>query len=152
MTGWTLRVGAVGMLALAIAATPARVRAQAAPGYGADRDGTDAALATVNGSAQASAEAPTAAAPASANDRMDAAGLFRPTPADAKLLAPAPRALGATERVVHAPAYRRSEGVPLMIVGGAMFLAGAIISDRAGDAIMVAGVVVAAVGLYEYLQ
>ncbi len=76
---------------------------------------------------------------------------FGPSAEGARLLAPAQVAAD-EPRLAHTPAYRSREGVPLMIVGGALFLAGAIIGDRAGDAVMVGGVVVAAIGLYEYLQ
>jgi hypothetical protein len=40
----------------------------------------------------------------------------------------------------------------LMIVGGAAFLAGAIIGDDAGTIIMIGGAAVALYGLYQYLQ
>ena len=45
---------------------------------------------------------------------------------------------------------RRSE--TLMIVGGAIFLAGAIIGDDAGTIIMIGGAAVGIYGLYLYLQ
>ncbi len=45
---------------------------------------------------------------------------------------------------------RRSEA--LMIVGGAIFLAGAIIGDDAGTIIMIGGAAVGIYGLYLYLQ
>ena len=47
---------------------------------------------------------------------------------------------------------RTSNSVALMIVGGAMLVAGAIIGDTGGTLIMVGGVVVGAIGLYRYLQ
>ena len=47
-------------------------------------------------------------------------------------------------------ALRRSE--TLMIVGGAIFLAGAIIGDDPGTIIMITGAVVGIYGLYLYLQ
>ena len=47
-------------------------------------------------------------------------------------------------------ALRRSE--TLMIVGGAIFLAGAIIGDDAGTIIMISGAAVGIYGLYLYLQ
>jgi predicted phage tail protein len=40
----------------------------------------------------------------------------------------------------------------LMIVGGAAFLAGAIIGDDAGTIIMIGGAAVGIYGLYQYLQ
>ena len=47
-------------------------------------------------------------------------------------------------------ALRRSE--TLMIVGGAIFLAGAIIGKDAGTIIMISGAAVGIYGLYLYLQ
>jgi hypothetical protein len=47
-------------------------------------------------------------------------------------------------------ALRRSE--TLMIVGGAIFLAGAIIGDDAGTIIMIGGAGIGIYGLYLYLQ
>jgi hypothetical protein len=55
-----------------------------------------------------------------------------------------PRALDVRQRL------RRSEA--LMIVGGAIFLAGAIIGDDAGTIIMIGGAAVGIYGLYLYLQ
>ena len=56
----------------------------------------------------------------------------------------------------HAPvtvaAARGSNSAALMIVGGAAFLAGAIIGDDAGTIIMVGGAAVGLYGLYLYLQ
>ena len=52
------------------------------------------------------------------------------------------------------PAARGGQGQPktLMIVGGAAFLAGALIGDTAGTAIMIGGAGVGLYGLYLYLQ
>lgn len=52
------------------------------------------------------------------------------------------------------PAASHSQGKPktLMIVGGAAFLAGALIGDTAGTAIMVGGAGIGLYGLYLYLQ
>ena len=49
---------------------------------------------------------------------------------------------------------RNSQGQPkaLMIVGGAAFIAGALIGDTAGTAIMIGGAGVGLYGLYLYLQ
>jgi hypothetical protein len=55
-----------------------------------------------------------------------------------------PRALDVRQQL------RRSEA--LMIVGGAIFLAGAIIGDDAGTIIMIGGAAVGIYGLYLYLQ
>lgn len=84
-----------------------------------------------------------------------ATGTFRlgPSAVGAELLAPAvTRATGEQRTLVHSPQLRRQPGLALMIVGGALFLGGAIIDGDAGTALMVGGVVVGAVGLYEYLQ
>lgn len=55
-----------------------------------------------------------------------------------------PRALDLRQQL------RRSE--TLMIVGGAIFLAGAIIGDDAGTIIMIGGAGIGIYGLYLYLQ
>lgn len=66
-----------------------------------------------------------------------------------------PQRLAATATPSNAlPAARGSQGQPkaLMIVGGAAFLAGALIGDTAGTAIMIGGAGVGLYGLYLYLQ
>ena len=52
------------------------------------------------------------------------------------------------------PAARanRNSSTTLMIVGGAAFVAGAIIGDTAGTLFMVGGAAVGLYGLYQYLQ
>jgi hypothetical protein len=47
---------------------------------------------------------------------------------------------------------RLTRGETLMIVGGAIFLAGAIIGDDPGTIIMIGGAAVGIYGLYLYLQ
>ena len=70
-------------------------------------------------------------------------------------------AVGAHDRATAATgselaAQQRRSGLQqsqvLMIVGGAAFLAGAIIGDDAGTIIMIGGAAVALYGLYQYLQ
>jgi len=53
-----------------------------------------------------------------------------------------------------APMRRRafSQGQTLMIVGGAAFVAGALIGDDAGAIVMIGGAAVGLYGLYLYLQ
>ena len=63
---------------------------------------------------------------------------------DLRMDATVPRALDLRQRL------RRSE--TLMIVGGAIFLAGAIIGDDAGTIIMIGGAGIGIYGLYLYLQ
>ena len=63
---------------------------------------------------------------------------------DLRMDATVPRALDLRQ------ALRRSE--TLMIVGGAIFLAGAIIGDDAGTIIMIGGAGIGIYGLYLYLQ
>lgn len=112
------------------------------------------ATSTGDGIAAPAVEAPQPAAP-----RTAAAG---PTLASASV---AVRASGAEEqqRLAAAasavptnalPAQRHSQGQPkaLMIVGGAAFIAGALIGDTAGTAIMIGGAGVGLYGLYLYLQ
>ncbi len=136
-------------LALTAALTAAPAAAQAPDGNAV----AAAPAAQVDApTAQPGTTQPEAQATPATQTAGDPAALLRPSAAGAQLLAPA-RATASTERqMVHQPAYYRRSGVPLMIVGGALFLAGAIIDDRAGDALMVGGVVVAAIGLYQYLQ
>ena len=45
-----------------------------------------------------------------------------------------------------------SQGVTMMIIGGAALVAGALIGGSGGTIIAVGGVVVGAIGLYKYLQ
>jgi hypothetical protein len=63
---------------------------------------------------------------------------------DLRMDASVPRALALRQ------ALRRSE--TLMLVGGAIFLAGAIIGDDAGTIIMIGGAGIGIYGLYLYLQ
>ncbi|HJR66644.1 MAG TPA: hypothetical protein VJ802_09425 [Gemmatimonadaceae bacterium] len=63
---------------------------------------------------------------------------------DLRMDAGVPRALDLRQQL------RRSE--TLMIVGGAIFLAGAIIGDDAGTIIMIGGAGIGIYGLYLYLQ
>jgi hypothetical protein len=63
---------------------------------------------------------------------------------DLRMTAEVPRALDLRQQL------RRSE--TLMIVGGAIFLAGAIIGDDAGTIIMIGGAGIGIYGLYLYLQ
>ncbi len=131
---------------LVVASSP--LCAQQAMTGGKTPDPTPATASAV--SAEVLPTAPVVTVPAATDEAAPSvADRLRPA-ADARLLAPAQAA--EQRQLAHQPAYRASRGVPLMIVGGAMFLAGAIIDDRAGDAVMVAGVVVAAIGLLEYLQ
>jgi hypothetical protein len=93
------------------------------------------------------AAAPTARAqasethPSSGPTVLAASAAVRP---DLRMDANVPRALDVRQRL------RRSE--TLMIVGGAIFLAGAIIGDDAGTIIMIGGAGIGIYGLYLYLQ
>ena len=118
---------------------------------------TPAAQAPVTNAAAAATPAPANTAEGAtgsdgAAGSASALSRFGPTADGARLLVPA-RTQSEERQLGHVPAYRRSApGVALMIVGGALFLGGAIVEGRAGDALMVGGVVVAALGLYQYLQ
>jgi hypothetical protein len=46
----------------------------------------------------------------------------------------------------------RGQSVALMVAGGALFVAGAIVGNDAGTLLMVGGAVVGAYGLYLYFQ
>jgi hypothetical protein len=93
------------------------------------------------------AAAPTARAqasetqPSSGPTILAASAAVRP---DLRMDTSVPRALDVRQRL------RRSE--TLMIVGGAIFLAGAIIGDDAGTIIMIGGAGIGIYGLYLYLQ
>lgn len=143
----TKKLAALALMAgvMALAARPAAAQGVAG--------GSDPAFQQQAAPATAPTTSPvTTQAPASTGDApANAVARFGPTLDGAKLLAPA--TTQEQRKVAHEPAYRRSApGVALMIVGGALFLGGAIVGERAGDALMVAGVVVAAVGLFQYLQ
>ena len=74
--------------------------------------------------------------------------------AEAVAARPAAAARNADESAL-APMRRRaafSQAQTLMIVGGAAFVAGALIGDDAGTVVMVGGAAVGLYGLYLYLQ
>ena len=98
------------------------------------------ALAALAGAPSASAQAVTGPA-APVPTVLAAQAALRP---DLRMDARVPRALDVRSQL------RRSE--TLMIVGGAIFLAGAIIGDDAGTIIMIGGAGVGIYGLYLYLQ
>jgi hypothetical protein len=99
-----------------------------------------ALLATVAATPAASAQL-SAANPPSGPTIDAATSALRP---DLRMDSSVPRALDARAQL------RRSE--VLMIVGGAILLAGAIIGDDAGTIIMIGGAAVGIYGLYLYLQ
>lgn len=103
-----------------------------------------------------------AVAPATSLD-SSAIVVAAPTPAPMAQPAMGPTLDGATVgfhrtslQSTHAPvtvaATRAANSTALMIVGGAAFLAGAIIEGDAGTVIMVGGAAVGLYGLYLYLQ
>jgi len=147
-----MRKMAVGVvfagIALAAASSPAAAQAGDAPQTTVTAQAQPAPLPPAPEMTPQTTPAPTTAD----GTQGSAVARFGPTAAGAQLLAPV-RADADQRPLVHTPAYRRNApGVALMIVGGALFLGGAIVSGQAGDALMVGGVVVAAVGLYQYLQ
>ena len=99
-----------------------------------------AALAALAGAPSVNAQA-VAEAPPSGPTVLAAQAALHP---DLGMDASVPRALDVRSQL------RRSE--TLMIVGGAIFLAGAIIGDDAGTIIMIGGAGVGIYGLYLYLQ
>ncbi len=143
-------VAAVVLAGVALAGAPRGAAAQAAAGE-RFQPLAPAAVQTVPASSVVTPPAQTPTTATSAGTEPSALERFGPTAESAKLLAPA-KVAADEPKLAHTPVYGRRDGVALMIVGGALFLAGAIIDDRAGDAVMVAGVVVAAIGLYQYLQ
>jgi hypothetical protein len=101
---------------------------------------TGAALAALSLVPSASAQG-TDVSPVTGPTVLAASAALRP---DLRMDASVPRALDVRQQL------RRSE--VLMIVGGAIFLAGAIIGDDAGTIIMIGGAGVGIYGLYLYLQ
>ena len=88
-------------------------------------------------------------------EATSAAAPLAPTPAHAVLLGPAwprePRiAVRGSEPFLDLPQVRNRRGVPFMIAGGAMFLAGAIIGDDGGTLLLLGGIGVGAYGAYVY--
>jgi hypothetical protein len=87
---------------------------------------------------------------------MSAATVLAPTPIQPLLLGPAwprdPRIGEAAERFVELPQVRNRRGIPWMIAGGAMFLAGAIIGDDGGALLILGGIGVGAYGAYVYFR
>ena len=110
---------------------------------------------TAAGPQVAAASAPVAPAEQQASDRA-------PAPA-AQAVSFVPFAANATVGVhskssdMPAPfvpprANKHNQAVTLMIIGGAALLGGAIIGGSGGTLIAVGGIVVGAIGLYQYLQ
>jgi hypothetical protein len=64
------------------------------------------------------------------------------------------RPVQSSARLQTTAAQRRNMGKPvaMMIVGGAAFVAGALIGDAPGTLMMIAGAVIGLIGLYQYLQ
>jgi hypothetical protein len=56
------------------------------------------------------------------------------------------------DRLLELPQVRNRRGVPFMIAGGAMFLAGAIIGDDGGTILVLGGIGVGAYGAYIYFR
>ena len=112
-------------------------------------------------SASADSAAPTTTVvPVAAEEPQHAAAAVGPTVASASVavratdVEPQQQRAATSEPTNALPAARHSQGQPktLMIVGGAAFLAGALIGDTAGTAIMIGGAGVGLYGLYLYLQ
>jgi len=97
--------------------------------------------------------APEQAAPTTVVTASVAAPTAGPTLDDATVGIKHTTAQTATAPTNATPAVRRGDQpTALMIVGGAAFLAGAIIGGDAGTIIMVGGAAVGLYGLYLYLQ
>jgi hypothetical protein len=93
----------------------------------------------------------------SATPAVSAAAPVGPTLGAARLAADAQMTvLGADERLEPGNPFRNTAGFgqpeALMIVGGAAFLAGALIGGDAGTIVMVGGAGIGLYGLYLYLQ
>lgn len=84
------------------------------------------------------------AAPSSLRDQL--------MPASAGLMTTAPATAEATaEKAVNQPVMqRRGSGMPYMVAGGALLVAGLLIGGDAGTLVAVGGAVIGAYGLYLY--
>ncbi len=87
-------------------------------------------------------------------DRGSVAASLAPSAASAALLRPvAPRTTPVVEaprRPVPAPQARNRRGVPWMVAGGGVFLAGAIVGDDGGTVLMLGGIGLGTYGAFVY--
>jgi hypothetical protein len=150
--------------ALRLAATAAVALVAAAP-FASAQSGTEVRAAIEPGHLAPSAGSPALLPLPAAPVAPAAAPVGLPDSASAPAVGPrldgASVAVGAHEQApvsagAELAAQPRRSGLQqsqvLMIVGGAAFLAGAIIGDDAGTIIMIGGAAVALYGLYQYLQ
>lgn len=155
------RSGSIALLTLAIVAAPHVSRAQEvaiSPATSLDWSAIASATATLDSvKPLVTTDAPTLAAPDSPTQVAPSASA---TPVASQVAGPTldgatagfHRTAQASRGPVTVAAARSSNSTALMIVGGAAFLAGAIISGDAGTIIMVGGAAVGLYGLYLYLQ
>lgn len=117
---------------------------------------TIAFVVTVGIAATATVEAQGPSLVADTNAVRQAAPAPGPTVAASAVALRAPAQLPAEEerqrQADDAAGARMTSSQTLMIVGGAMFLAGAIIGGDAGTIIMIGGAGIGLWGLYQYLQ
>lgn len=157
------RVWATAAVLCAATATLPLRAARAQSTAAVDSVAVSAAAVSAAAVAAAALAAPVTPAPA-AGPRIESASVaVRATAASASAAEPrqdvaerlaAPEASSSSAPTNALPASRNSQGKPkaLMIVGGAAFLAGALIGDTAGTAIMIGGAGIGLYGLYLYLQ
>lgn len=127
--------------ALLATAAPLTARAQAAT----DAGPADGAVAAPH------VAAPQAAAP-SGPTLASASVAFRAEVERPVVVVPSPASESAVPNALPAARATRNSATTLMIVGGAAFVAGAIIGDTAGTLFMVGGAGIGLYGLYQYLQ
>lgn len=86
--------------------------------------------------------------------RGSVAAILAPSEASAALLRPvAPRTSRLVEearRSLPAPQARNRRGVPWMVAGGGLFLAGAVVGDDGGTILMLGGIGVGTYGAFVY--
>jgi hypothetical protein len=152
------RSGSIALLALAVIAAPQVSRAQEvaiSPATSLDWSAIAAATATLDSvKPLVTADTPQLTTPDSTTQ------VATSEPATPQVAGPtldgATAGFHRTAQVARGPvtvaAARANNSTALMIVGGAAFLAGAIISGDAGTIIMVGGAAVGLYGLYLYLQ
>ena len=128
--------------ALLSAAAPLTVRAQAAIDAGTPDSASVVAALPVPATEVAPA-GPTLAS---------ASVAFRADVGQPVVVVPSSATEAAVPNALPAARATRNSSTTLMIVGGAAFVAGAIIGDTAGTLFMVGGAAVGLYGLYQYLQ
>jgi hypothetical protein len=129
----------------------AAILACAAPGAARAQSATDAT--TADGATATVAALPaTDAQPAAGPTLASASVALRPAAERPIVIVRTTASEAAVPNALPQGRSTRTNATTLMIVGGAAFIAGAIIGDTAGTIIMVGGAGIGLYGLYQYLQ